>query len=410
MGTAKKYKNVLFLTHWSLGSGLIHAYTLPYCAQIRKILGNSSQLFLLTSDTRADLEDASKLDNLNRKLNESDIAHISHRYSHNGLKKYVHLVFQIADLISIIHRYKIDTLHAFCTPAGSLALVLKLITGCNLIIDSLEPHAESMIESGTWNYKNLSFYILFALEWLQVRFATAVIATTSSMRSYCITRYRYVPPKFFTKPACVDLEKFCLTPSETIPAKEISFKGKIVCVYAGKIGGIYLDSEIFQFIRVCYQELGDSFRFLLLTESSPELVDELLIQHQIPPSIVQHQTVTADKVPEYLAISDFALNPVRPISTKRYCTSIKDGEYWASGLPVVITKDISDDSDIIHNLNIGYVLRELSYNEYRQALHHILALLNQDKPSLKRRVRYAAETYRSFSTSARIYETLYSST
>lgn len=404
----KKCRNVLFVTHWSLGSGLIHAYTLPYCKQIRSILGAKSKLYLLTSDTIEDTNDAHKTEKLQSKLYASNIVHISHRYNQRGLKKLFYIVLQVAHLVYIIRRNKIDTLHAFCTPAGSLAVVLKVITGCTLIIDSLEPHAESMIETGTWNYKTISFYILFAFEWLQVRLANSAIATTNKMKSYCATRYRHLPANFFVKPACVDLDKFYTTQSSAKLVSELSFQDKIVCVYAGKIGGIYLDFEIFHFVRICYQELGDTFRFLLLTESSADIVMELMAKYEIPPYIVYQQKVHPDNVPEYLSISHFALNPVRPIPTKRYCTSIKDGEYWASGLPVIITKDIGDDSDIIERLNIGYVLNELSYDEYRKALYHILDLLQLDESSLNRRARHAAEEYRSFASSALMYESVYS--
>ena len=44
--------------------------------------------------------------------------------------------------------------------------------------------------------------------------------------------------------------------------------------------------------------------------------------------------------------------PVKPVPTKRYCTPVKDGEYWALGLPVIITEGISDDSGIIRENGI----------------------------------------------------------
>lgn len=49
-------------------------------------------------------------------------------------------------------------------PAGALGYVLSKFTGSKLIIDSYEPHAESMVENGTWKKSSLKFKILFWLE------------------------------------------------------------------------------------------------------------------------------------------------------------------------------------------------------------------------------------------------------
>ena len=60
-------------------------------------------------------------------------------------------------------------------------------------------------------------------------------------------------------------------------------------------------------------------------------------------SRIESLFVPYNQITDYYQIADFAINPVKPVPSKRYCTSIKDGEYWGMGLPVVITKNISDD-------------------------------------------------------------------
>jgi glycosyltransferase involved in cell wall biosynthesis len=108
-----------------------------------------------------------------------------------------------------------------------------------------------------------------------------------------------------------------------------------------------------------------------------------------------------------MAAADFGLTPVKPVKTKRYCTPIKDGEYWAMGLPVVITKDISDDSEIIKANDIGYVLHELSTAEYLLALNKINELLQGDKLNLQLKIRAVAKKYRNFDLAHSIYSTIY---
>ena len=56
----------------------------------------------------------------------------------------------VAALFFLMWRKRIDTIHAWATPAGGLGYLLARPFSRQLIIDSYEPHAEAMIENGTW--------------------------------------------------------------------------------------------------------------------------------------------------------------------------------------------------------------------------------------------------------------------
>ena len=49
------------------------------------------------------------------------------------------------------------------------------------------------------------------------------------------------------------------------------------------------------------------------------------------------------EVPDYLSAADFAFSPIRPAPCRLFCSAIKIGEYWASGLPVLLTPGVGDD-------------------------------------------------------------------
>jgi hypothetical protein len=104
-------------------------------------------------------------------------------------------------------------------------------------------------------------------------------------------------------------------------------------------------------------------------------------------------------------LADFAICPVKPVPTKRYCTPIKDGEYWASGLPVVITKGISDDSDIIAQHDIGFVLQNLQPDEYQKAISKIDLLMQT--PGTREKIREVARQYRNFRIAEEVYRLIY---
>jgi glycosyltransferase involved in cell wall biosynthesis len=210
------------------------------------------------------------------------------------------------------------------------------------------------------------------------------------------------------KPACVDLDLFRFKSQQDEQLQlELSLKGMIVAVYAGKLGGIYLDREVFDFLKAAHGFWGDRFRALLLTSHREEEITTLcklsgLARHVVIIRFVPHQ-----EVPRYLSLADFALTPVKPVPTKRYCTPIKDGEYWAMGLPVVIPDGISDDSEIIRTEKAGVVLRQLNEEAYRSALTELDNLLCEPRTEMRKRIHALAVKHRNFSIAEEVYESIY---
>ena len=78
----------------------------------------------------------------------------------------------------------------------------------------------------------------------------------------------------------------------------------------------------------------------------------------------------------------------------------------AMGLPLVITKDISDDSDLIERYKVGFVLRELILSDYQRAVNF---LSNNLSATVKNRVLEVAAREKSFDKVALLYRNVYSS-
>ena len=98
------------------------------------------------------------------------------------------------------------------------------------------------------------------------------------------------------------------------------------------------------------------------------------------------------------------------VQSKRCCTSIKDGEYWSLGLPVVITNSLYDDVKIISENDAGAVVENLSELDYLKAVEKIDCMLNKwsDK-ELYKKIRPLAEKYRNYDIGRKIYGTIYNS-
>lgn len=396
--------NVLVLTYWSYNEPLIQAATLPYVRIIRRKLPSTAALHLVTFEKSFLSLNVSETEKTKAMLAEEGIRWFPMKYRRFGVLAMAMWMFKIVRLIRFCRKNDIQAIHAFASPIGLAAHIIRRFTGIQYVIDSYEPHAESMVENGSWSKGSLAHRLLFNYERKQSHSARAVLATCEGMRDYATRTYGAVPKRFFVKPACVDLRQFNpqVAPNAILKTQ---LEGKITCVYAGKIGGIYLSNEIFDFFKVCDEKWGDQFRALMLTDTPDQQVQTMAKAAGLGSDSVITANVAHSEVASYLRLAQFAINPVMPVPSKRYCTSIKDGEYWAMGLPVVIPANISDDSDIIRRENAGAVLEELSQQAYQAAVEKISHLLEDE--TITDRIRSLATRYRNFETAENIYEKLY---
>lgn len=398
--------NILILTQWSFKDALVQTYTLPYVEIIRKIVPVDRKIIVVTAEQQNISMSHAELNALNEEWEKKNMQLFAQEYKKFGWRKLLSGFPQLFRLYQLIKKEKISVIHAFCTPAGGIGYLLSSFTGAKLVIDSYEPHAETMIENGTWKKNGFAFKILWKLEKRETKKASFLIATTEGMKQYASDKYGVTVKNFFVKPACVDLDKFFPQEKNRELQEKLGLFDKIVCVYAGKLGGIYLKKEVFDFIKTCYDYWGERFRFLLLTNASKVEIKEQQKQVDLPEHIVISRFVSHQEIPAYLSLGDFAINPVKPVPTKRYCTSIKDGEYWAMGLPVLITPNISDDSDIIEKEEIGVVVNFAEKAKLSEAVIQIEKLLLKNN-EMKKIIRKVAEKYRSFENARSIYQKIY---
>lgn len=398
--------NILVITSWSFKDALVQAYTLPYLKIIRKIIPSSKKILLVTDEQSRIALTTDELDNINRQWEKDNMQLIALPYRRFGLKKILAWPGRVLKLYRLVKKEKVNVIHAFCTPAGSIGYLLSVLSGRPLIIDSYEPHAEAMVENGTWKKNGLAYRILFTLEKKQTKKAGLLIATTDGMKDYAKRKYGVSINNFFVKPACVDLELFFAGEKDKALLHELDLLDKIVCVYAGKLGGIYYKDEVFAFIKSCYEYWGEKFRFLMLSNASQEEINAGIEKAGLPAGTVISRFVFHHDVPRYLSLGDFALNPVKPVPTKRYCTSIKDGEYWAMGLPVVISPGISDDTAIVEKEKTGVVIDFTNVKSFKSAILTIEQMISGNA-NLKSRIRETARKYRSFEIARQIYSRVY---
>ncbi len=407
-----KPAHILVPTFFSFRDALTQTYTLPYVKIMKKYLPKGSQIYLMTLEQpHFKMSEEQKKQVKTELKNEFDIVLLDFPYYPFGTRAMLNWTRIISTLVKTIFTKKIKFIHPFCVTAGSGALILSKITGKKLIIDSFEPHAETMLESNTWTKNSRAFQILWNLEKQEAKHASAFIPCVNEMKNYAKNRYKVdVSSRCLeSKPACVDLDLFDFSKRKDPKLlEELGLTDKIVSVYAGKFGSSYLEKEIFDFWKVCHNFWGDKFRVLILTSHKEEEINLYCKVSNLDRNIVSTKFVFHENIPSYIGLGDFGVTPFKPAASKRYGTPIKTGEYWAMGLPVVITPNISDDSDTIEKYKIGSIMNEFTETEYLRIAEDINKLLiHKEDTDLNQKIRGIAEKYRSFDIAHRVYDDLY---
>ena len=117
--------------------------------------------------------------------------------------------------------------------------------------------------------------------------------------------------------------------------------------------------------------------------------------------------VAFDDMPKYLSLADAGLFFYKPTFSRLANSPTKLGEYLASGLPVILNKNIGDTENLVKTNRVGVVIEEFGPGDYSRAVDDLLLML-QDKPNLRRRCRQTAERFLSLDYGVEKYWKTYS--
>lgn len=400
-------ENVLVLTYWSYKDALIQTYTLPYVRMIKKNLSSSGRIFLVTLEQEHHKMSREEKEEIKALLSKENIEWHTFNYKRFGFTAGLVFCAMIIRLWWMIGQKDINTIHSWCMPAGGLGWILSKMTRKTLILDSYEPHAETMVEAGQWDQNSLAFRVLFWLEKKQSAHADTVIACVDSMRRYAKFKYNASFTNFYVKPAGVDFDLFHPRKRKNRDlVKEHGLEGKIVYVYAGKFGGSYLVDEVFALLKQAETFYENKFAAVLLNNHDESFIQEKAADVGLNPETIIHKFVPHTQVPDYMGLGDVGLVPFVPVPSKRFGSPIKTSEYLAMGIPIIITQNISDDSDIIEKNGLGSVLR--SFDDV--ALLETVLKLNEliKNPEISEKARAVARQTKSFDLAEKVYKEVYS--
>lgn len=393
--------NILLVSPWPYHDVLTQSYVLPYIPYLRTAIANASKgpvsISLLTWE------------------NSPCVSFSTHQYQHSPVviprspARAVYSLSWFSQLLTLFRDTNFNYIHAWCSPGAIIGFLLSLVSRTPLVLDSFEPHADAMAECGIWRTMSLRYLITKAFEILSAHHASAYFPVTKHMYQFAAQHYYLsnLSPSA-VKPSCVPDAYFSLS-KKTIDSYLPSSDSKLTAIYIGKLGGLYLDTTFFSILKVAFDLWPTSFNCKILSCQDPHIIEQYALQASFDPSNLDIRCVPHDSVPQYLNKADFAILPLKPVPSRLCCTPIKTAEYLAYGLPILATKGISVDSELIQYHSIGSILSDLSPTAIRSSLLEIesIVTLGRKDPDFRKKIISIGFQERGFHRASHAYSSVY---
>jgi glycosyltransferase involved in cell wall biosynthesis len=303
-------------------------------------------------------------------------------------------------LANLSEKQNIELIIGRSSPAGALAFKVWEKTRIRFYVESFEPHADYMRESGVWNKWDLRY--IFQKKWeSRVRMFASGIITVSNHYKVKLLSEHLVRIPVEVAPCAVDPQAFKFNPQARLQVrKEYRIPDHwITGIYVGKFGDIYYDAEMFELFEITRNFFKGDFFLIIISKDEAHLIRKKLKDSGFPSDQALHLSADHQKIPDFLSAADFGFAPIREAPSRLYCSPVKIGEYWANGLPVLLTQGVGDESSFIEKEK-GGVLFDI--RDPVPALEKLKGLL-KDRQT-RQRIPELAAKYRSFSSIRNIYE------
>lgn len=249
-----------------------------------------------------------------------------------------------AQVSGYLKESRVDLLICNSPLAGAIGYLVHRRIAVPLIVECYEPHADYMLESGVWKFWDVRYLVLRFFERKQKRSAIKLL-TVSHHYAERLRREGVPAEKILFMPNTVSLPDFLFDQHRRrVKRSELRISlNDVTGIYVGKFKDIYYYREAFELFAAAFRFFGSSFYLIILSSHDHDDIRDNLLRRGVPADRVFIAQVPHADVPAYLSAADFAFSTIKPAPCRKYCCPVKDGEYWANGLPVLLEPGIGED-------------------------------------------------------------------
>lgn len=399
-------KTILIFAYYSYYDPVFQSAVLPYFRGLSQ--SEHLQFILLTFEKNQYKVDDETYVKLKKELEEQDNI-IWYRStwrsgSFKVIKKIYDFISSLAFARKLIKKHQVDAVYSEAFPGAIMGHHLAKHFKIPHMVHSFEPHTQYMVEAGVWKTSSWEARLLSRYEVTIAKHCSHIFTATEAMMQRI--RSWGSEAKLVRVPSCVDTAVFKFDPAERARIRQ-SFniaKGEIALLYLGKFGGMYMEEEAFAFFKKCIEFKGLTIKLIVLSHDDHDRLQQLFSDWGIDEQYWSLKFAKREEVPAYISASDFGFVAVRQRPGKRFCSPIKDGEYWSCGLPLIIPDGISDDYLLAEEHQIGIRMKDASDESLEAVLRAMKAWVDRENvEAVRARCRAFALKDRSID----VYQTIY---
>ena len=380
----------LYVCYFGVREPLVHAQVLPY---LRELAGSGVRVSLLTFEP-----------DLKRQWNAESIAEWKERLRRQGIQWHLlgyhrspTLPAKLYDIVAgawraaaIGRREQIDIFHGRSHVGTTIAMLASRLHRGRTIFDMRGFLAEEYVESGRWRPGGyLPRLAKRAERWL-CRSADGFVMLTVRARETLFDEASLRGRPLEVIPCCVDLSRFTASSLDRGRVRdELGVADRVVCVYAGTIGGAYVTADTAAFLAAA-RAVDPRVFALVLTPFDPASIGAEFDRCGLSAGDYRLLHCRPEDVPRYLAAADIGLALARQGFARRATSPTKVAEYLAAGLPVIAASGIGDLDARLEQAGIGVLVPRFDRAAFTAAFA-AMASLRQD-PDLGERCRREARS------------------
>jgi glycosyltransferase involved in cell wall biosynthesis len=374
---------ILYIVYWGAAEPLGQSLVLP---AIKNLASKGVNITLVTFEKPVDLANHSLIAEIQSSMEQSGVDWIALRYHHQP-KVVFDVLHGLWRALLVGLRLRPDVVHARNFIAGLIGLVLAPLLRAKLVYHNEGFFPDEQVDGGVWVENSMAHRVFKFFERQMYTRANGIIALSHRAKDIIknIPQVIRKNTPVIVVPSCVDLQRF--QPANSPP---VATKKGLHLIYIGSVGRRYRLDKIGRFVAVARQEM-ENIHLQVLTRLEKSLVASMLADGGLPESHWSYDCVPHSEIPIYLAQRQAGLFFLSQGLSEYGCSPTKIGEYWACGLPVITTPNVSDTDEIIRRERVGVIVEAHTDEAYRRAFRELLKLLAD--PELAQRCRRAAERH-----------------
>ena len=382
-------KKILFISYDGMTDPLGQSQVIPYLQGLSK---EGYKIFLISCEKK-------QVYHQNKNYIQQLLDKSSIRWTPLNYTKNPPIISTLLDVVKMrraakkLHKAEgIDMVH---TRAGVPALVglwMKKTMGIKFLNDIREFYADSRVEGGMWNTKNLIYktiYNFFARKESEaIKQSDGIVCLTYAAEKIIKGWPEYkasIPLEVI--PCSADLELFDYGKIDKKEQAELKTELNIgaddfVISYLGSIGGWYLTAEMLQFCKLLSKRIPAA-KFLFISPHRHGEIKAIAAQYEIPADKVLVKKASRLQVPALLSLSSYSIFFIKPCYSKQSSSPTKHGEIMAMGIPLITNGGVGDVAEIVQSCNSGIVINEFTDKVFETAINEVLTHKNYNAAAIR---------------------------